>query len=94
MPELKLLSVNETWWNSDCIACEQTSGYGPANKGTIRIDITLDRTLTIQKFDHGMRQVGSVVFKDLDVDGMLQYLQDVKQFLDEQALVNKLMGRK
>jgi len=93
MPELKLLSLAETWWDSDCLACEQTTGFG-VNQNTIRFSIDLKSQLTIQEFNHAMRQTGTVVLKDFDIDGMLQYLQEVKQLIDEQKLVDKLMGRK
>lgn len=89
----KFLSVAETYWDPNALACEQTSGFGPVNKSTIRFNVDLKSTLSITQFNHGMQQVGSVVFKDLDIDHLLQYLQDVKQHLAEQELVDKLMGR-
>jgi hypothetical protein len=91
--ECKFLSVHETYWDPNALACEQTSGFGPVNKGTIRVSVDLKSTITITKFNHGMREIGSVVFNDLDVDHLLQYLQEVKQHLSEQELVNKLMAR-
>ena len=91
--KLKILSVAETHWDSDCLACQQTSGFGP-NQGTIRITIDLKSQIVIEKFNQGMQTVGSVVLKDFDIDGMLQYLQDVKQLISEQELVDKLIGRK
>jgi len=90
---MKTLSVAETHWDSDCLACQQTSGFGP-NQGTMRITINLKSQIIIEQFNHGMQTVGTVVLKDLDIDGMLQYLQDVKQLISEQELVNKLTGRK
>lgn len=93
MPNLKLLSVAETCWDSDCLACEQSASYD-SNKSTVRFSVDLKSQLTIQQFNHGMRQTSSVVLKDFEIDGMLQYLQETKQFLAEQKLVDKLMGRK
>lgn len=94
MASCRLLSVRETYWDPDALACEQTSGWG-INEDTIRISIDLKSTVTITKFDRGMRQIGSVVvFNDLDIDNLLQYLQEVKQHLSEKELVDKLTGRK
>jgi len=89
----KFLSVKETYWDPNAMACEQTSGFGPPSNGTIRFSIDLKSTITITKFNHGMREIGVVVFKDLDIDHLLQYLQEVKQHLSEQELVDKLIGR-
>ena len=89
----KFLSVRETYWDPNALACEQTSGFGSVNKSTIRFSVDLKSTISITQFNDGMRQVGCVVFKDLDIDHLLQYLQEVKQHLSEQELVNKLMGR-
>jgi hypothetical protein len=91
--DCKLLSANETYWDPTAMACEQSSGFGPVKRATIRFSIDLKSTITITKFNHGMREQGAVVFNDLDIDHLLQYLQDVKQLLSEQELVDKLMGR-
>ena len=87
----KFLSVKETYWDPNALACEQTSGFGPTDKGTIRFSVDLKSTLNIIQFNSGMRQVGCVVFKDLEIDHLLQYLQEVKQHISEQQLVDKLL---
>ena len=91
--DCKFLSANETYWDQNAMAYEQTSGFGPVNKGTIRFSVDLKSIITITKFNQGMREVGVVVFNDLDIDHLLQYLQEVKQYLSEQELVDKLKGR-
>lgn len=90
----RLLSAKETYWDENALAVEQTTGIGHLNKHTLRISINLKSQITIQKFNDGMRQVGSVVFNDFDIDGMLQYLQEVKQHISEQELVDRLMKAK
>jgi len=93
MGKLRVLSVAEAKWDSDALVCEQESGYG-INKGTLRIRIGTDASLVVTQFNHGMQQCGVVVLKDLDIDGLLQYLQDVKQLISEEQLALKLMGKK
>ena len=89
----RLLSAKETYWDENALAIEQTTGFG-ANKGTLRISINLKSQITFEKFNDVKRPVGVVVFNDFDIDGMLQYLQEVKQHISEQELVDKLMKAK
>jgi len=91
----KFLSANETHWDPNAIASEQTeSRLGLHQKTTIRFNVDLRSTLTISQYNNEMRQVGCVIFKDIDIDHLLEYFQEVKQHLAEQELVNKLMGGK
>lgn len=93
MPDLKILSVRETYWDETALACQQTTGYGPVKNATIRISINPKSQIVIQKFNHGMQVVSAVAFDDFDINGMIEYLQEVKQHLSEQKLIDKLTGK-
>jgi hypothetical protein len=90
---LRLLSAKETYWDKTALAAEQTTGFGH-RKRTLRFSINPKSQITIEAYDDGMRSIGVMVFNDLDIDGMLQYLQDVKQYISEQELIDKLLNSK
>jgi hypothetical protein len=91
MSDYKLLSVNEDNGHSDRLTARFFS-YGGFNKSSdMIISVSATRKFTIeQRKPNGL--TGSVEFQDIDIDGVIQYLQDVKVFLSEEDMVKKLMG--
>jgi len=93
MADYKLLSVNEDGGNSDRLTASFFS-YGGFNKSSdMIISVTATRKLTIeQRKPNGLS--GSLEFQDLDIDGLIQYLQEVKTFLHEEDMIKVLMGQR
>ena len=90
MSKFEILSVAEDNHKANCLIARQTSYHNGVTQ-SLYLSINADRELTITVDPLTNR---STVFKYLDVDGLIEYLQVVKTFLSEEEMVNKLMGRK
>ena len=96
MSTLRILSVAESNYISDGVVAQQNNyrpvtrsgSSGPfGNDNILKIKIDKDR-----KLDISLSTGEHIKFLDLDVDGLIQYLQEVKVWLSEEDLVRKLMG--
>jgi len=55
------------------------------------ISVGATRKFTVSKVVNGIAE--TLEFQDIDLDGLIQYLQDAKVFLSEEDMVKKLMGK-
>lgn len=93
MSTYTILSVNEDNGHSDRLTAKFQSHNGRfGDWSTMKISVTDSRKLIIGKIDGNGLVNQNVEFQDIDLDGLIQYLQDVKVFLSEEDMVKKLMG--
>lgn len=92
MGELKILTVNEDGGFSDRMTAVQDSHLPGANF-SLRISIDTESKLTLKitsnKYQPG---TGTMDFPNLDIDGLIDYLQQVKTFMSEEEMVVALRG--
>ena len=93
MSKLEILSVAEADGRSDCMVAQQKrhGTYGNPDIFTISINVNRHIDLTISR--HGPGLASKIVWPDFDIDGMIEYLQAAKEFISEEAMVEKLKGR-
>lgn len=85
------MSVNEDDRHSDRITAAFLS-YGGFNRpSNMLISVGATRKFTVSKVVNGIAE--TLEFQDIDLDGLIQYLQDAKVFLSEEDMVKKLMGK-
>jgi hypothetical protein len=87
MSKLEVLSVSEDNYKSNCISARQVIFNGKTYE-KFYISINDDKQIHISAVG------GEVKFTCIDIDGIIEYLQEVKQFLSEIAVMNELIGRK
>lgn len=89
---LKTLSVAESGYVSDVIIGEQTNyNIGSRKPVVLRILINDKKTCIIRKIKNNQIK-SEIEFSDIDIDGLIRYLGEVKNFLDDQKVVNLLKG--
>lgn len=94
MGKFNLLSVAEDNYVSDRYTAKQDSffrGY-TSRVVSLELSVTVDKTLTINFFE-SERLKDKIVFPNLDIDGMIEYLQEVKTFISEEDMIKKLRGK-
>ena len=92
MSELKILSVAEDNGNSERMSAVQHFPGRMNEPGTtIVFSIYSDRSLHI-RFNAPLPV--DIIFPELDVDGLILFLQDAKQFISESDVIAKLQGKK
>ena len=93
MPTLELLSIAEDSYQSDRISCKHEEHY--PNRQVLKLSVTSKKNLVIEARCPNNNQPAQVITVfDMDIDGLIQFLQDAKIFISEEEMVNKLMGRK
>jgi hypothetical protein len=94
MSKFELLSVAEDDYESDRLTVKQEF-YSP-NRQALKISITSKRNLVIETWcpTNGGNQRTKIVAIDVDIEGLLQFVQDAKTFIDEEAMIEKLKGKK
>ena len=90
MSVFRILSVNENDGQSDVITARLTK-YGFHNR-TIDISFDADSKMTVSI--NGDAGYGRAEFMYVDIDSLIEYLQEAKQFISEEQLVRKLCGVK
>lgn len=92
----KLLSIAEDRGQSDRMSAVQESWTTSIGARKLYISVDTKRTLRIELLNGiDYRIEGKFVeFKGLDVDGLIEYLQEVKTFLSEEDMVKELMGKR
>ena len=93
MSKFEILSVAEDNHKANCLSAKQMSYKGGITQ-SLYISINTDRELTINLNPDTDYRTVSRVFKGVDVDSLIEYLQDVKTFLSEEDMIATLMGRK
>lgn len=104
MSNLDLLSVAEDDGYSDRLTVSQSQmhtviersgnrSYMTVMNSTIKISITKDRKLIIRESKDGSAGV-QIEFPSFDVDGMAEFMQDVKTFISEEEMIKKLKAAK
>jgi len=96
---LNILSVAEAGGDSDVVVCIQggTDFVGRYNDTDLKISINSQSQITIEILRRTMNQRivdNKLTFNNLDIDGMIEYLTEVKQFISEAKLVDRLMGKR
>ncbi len=107
MGAVKILTVAEDNGISDRLTCVSKSYAGfsqdrhISQDKTLKISIDADRNLTLNMFTNGIYNGAfkfheheiQFEFHDVDVDGLIQYLQEVKVWLSEEDMIKKLIGK-
>jgi hypothetical protein len=104
MSNLDLLSVAEDDGYSDRLTVSQSQmqsmiersgnrSYMTVIKSTIKISITKDRKLIIRESKDGSAGV-VIEFPHFDIDGMAEFIQEVKTFISEEEMIEKLKATK
>ncbi len=92
MNDLKILTVSEDEGKSDCLsAIARFPTYGE-NSGRFYISIDTERKLTIMVRRGKFSRDDTIIVEKIDVDSFLEYLQDVKQFLSEYDVYDRIKG--
>lgn len=92
MPTLELLSIAEDSYQSDRISCKHEEHW--PNRQTLKLSVTSKKNMVIEVSNPNM--IGSkqvITVFDMDIDGLIQFLQDAKVFISEEEMVDKLIGR-
>ena len=88
MPKLKILSVAEDNYHTDRIACYQDSYphefAGPPSPIKLMIDSKGNATFSFA------RHTSNVA--NLDIDGLIEFLQQAKEFVSESKMIEILKG--
>ncbi len=89
MNKLEILSVAENNWCSETISARQRTGYDQ-----FRISIDLKRKLEIIQINtQGKLKISKITVHDLDLNGLIEYLQEVQRYHNEEEMVKKLLGK-
>ena len=90
----KILTVAEDNYESDRLTAVFPS-YGGRfqDPSQMTISVSAYRKVVIKRINQGIVN-GSLEFQDLDIDGIIQYLQEVKTFLHEEDMIKVLMGQR
>lgn len=92
MPKLERLSIQEDGGRSNRLAAIQHSWtLREQTKFYISID---ENGSAILEGRTGDLLKASIHILELDIDGMIEFLQDAKQFISEEKMIAKLMGKK
>lgn len=86
--KFELLSINEDDGASDRVTAKQVG------EGSIKISITDRKRARIEHIDGRTYHKSIIEFKDLDIDGLIDFLQEAKVFISEEEMVRTLMGSK
>ena len=90
MPQFQLLTVNENEGRSEVITARLHT-YGFVTK-TLELSFDADSTMSLSvQTEHGRLRTD---FINADIDSLIEYLQEAKQFISEEQLVRKLCGVK
>lgn len=93
MGKFKVLSVAEDDYLSDRFTIQQE--WSHPNSQALKISITAKKNLVIETWCPtipGGHRTKIMAF-DIDIDGLLQFVQDAKTFIDEEAMIAKLIGK-
>ncbi len=90
-----ILTVAEDDDRSDRISGLQDFSRGYHSQ-KLYISVDADGNMTIKKISGAMTVLPQVTIDcpKTDIDGLINYFQEVKQFMDEEATVRRLMGHK
>lgn len=105
MPTFKILSVQEDDDNINRISGEQGTTYkikgSKVNQpALLKLSVTNDKKLIIQRttlqsfLNYKPVLHESFEVNDIDIDGLIQYLQAAKEYLEEEEVYKKLTGVK
>jgi hypothetical protein len=92
MGELRILTVNEDGGFSDRMTATQSSHLPNANF-SLKISIDTERKLSMLVTSNVMPARQVLDFPKLDIDGLIDYLQQVKTFISEEDMVVALRGK-
>ncbi len=92
MSKLERLSVHEDGDRSNRLAAIQDSWTGrESTKFYLSVDV--NGSAIFETRTNGVPKCSIQILK-LDIDGMIEFLQDAKQFISEEKMVAVLMGKK
>lgn len=90
--KMTILTVNQDDGHSDRITSIQENMIWKHNEfEMLKICIDNKRRLTIENKDSLNRRT-LINFNDIDIDGLIEYLHDVKEFLYEEDIVKTIKG--
>ena len=96
MSKLKLLTVNELQGHSDRVGIEFTepwmSRYS-SNTTTTRITVCADGTVSILQGESKNVFPDHIDIHRCDLDTLIEFLQEARIFVSEEAMVAKLIGK-
>jgi hypothetical protein len=100
MSKFKTLSVAEDKHQSDRLTASQihqrwirVARKTEIQSEELRISVTNKRRLMIELIHNGA-SYDYINFDDIDIDGLIQHLLEVKQFLSEEDMIARLIGTK
>lgn len=90
MSKLELLSIAEDSHKCNCMSARQSVYYKGVSQ-TLYLSINTERELTITINPLAPLTRDTTRFKGIDIDGLIEYLQDVRTFLSEEDMIKKLI---
>jgi hypothetical protein len=92
MSKFEIISVAEDDYESDRLSVKQE--FQKPNRQSLKISITAKRNMIIETWCAGPHQRRTCITAiEVDIEGLLQFVQDAKTFIDEEAMVEKLKGK-
>lgn len=92
-PELKPLTVNEDDGDGSTMSAAATM-FSDGRTIQFRMSVTEEGEITFRKFGLNDPMPNDLMkIPSIDIDSMILYLQEVKQFIDEAKTVRKLQGK-
>lgn len=90
---MRILTVSEDDGFSDRMTAVQDTHLPGANF-SLRISIDTERKLSVKITSNTYKPGGGMMdFPKLDLDGLIEYLQDVRTFISEEEMVVALRGK-
>jgi len=90
--ELDILSVQEDGGRLD-----RLTGSTPIGNGSFRISVdensNIELRLTYYEHKRTKAAAAELYLEKINLDDLIHFLQEAKQFIDEQEVVNRLMGK-
>jgi hypothetical protein len=90
--KLEMLSVAQDNGHSDRITAQQRN-YVRGMTNLFQISVTNNGKLTITHDYPSARGTAVVEYPEIDLDGLIQFLQDAKTFVSEEEMYQKLKGK-
>ena len=91
--EFDILSVAE-----DDGKLDRLSGVATIGNGNLKVSVDENSNITLRlayfQVNRPRAAVAELTLEKVDLDHLLHFLNEAKQFVDEQEVVNRLMGKK
>jgi hypothetical protein len=91
--KFEILSVAEDNWESDRISAKAESYY--PNRQTLKLTFTSKGNLIIEAScpTNISTKTTQILTFDVDLDSLLQFVQEAKVYIEEEKVIEKLIGK-